>query len=127
MQRIVLLTHCLEASEECGPRQPGETEFRFRVTDLNFHSDTYQWLVIAGPKAQFKGDGAINGAGNYGFLLKATDGQVSGGGGVDKFRIKIWDKDNGDAIVYDNQMDAAEDADPTTDIGGGSIVVHKAK
>jgi hypothetical protein len=46
---------------------------------------------------------------------------------VDRFRIKIWDKDNGDAIVYDNQMDAADDADPTTVIGGGSIVIHKAK
>ena len=43
------------------------------------------------------------------------------------FRIKIWDKDDGDSIVYDNQMDAAEDADPTTQIGGGSIVIHKSK
>jgi len=25
---------------------------------------------------------------------------------VDKFRIKIWDKNNGDVIVYDNQMGA---------------------
>jgi hypothetical protein len=53
------------------------------------------------------------------------DGQISGGTGTDKFRIKIWDKNNGDAVVYDNQMGAGEDADPTTELGGGSIVIHK--
>ena len=44
--------------------------------------------------------------------------------GVDRLRIKIWDKDADDTIVYDNQMDADEGPDPTTEIGGGSIVVH---
>ena len=43
---------------------------------------------------------------------------------VDLFRIKIWDKDSGDVVVYDNQTDAAEDADLTTAIGGGNIVIH---
>ena len=33
--------------------------------------------------------------------------------------------DAGDALVYDHQMDAADEADPTTEIQGGSIVVHK--
>ena len=103
----------------------GNTEFQFKVANLNFHSTAYQWLVVAGPKAQYKGWGTINGAGNYGFMLTAIDGQVAGGGGVDKFRIKIWDKNNGDAIVYDNQLNAVDDADPTTALGGGSIVIHK--
>ena len=39
----------------------------------------------------------------------------------------IWDIDNNDAVVYDNLLGAEEDADPTTALGGGSIVVHKAK
>lgn len=102
----------------------GNTEFQFKVANLNFHSEIYDWLVVAGAKAQYKGTGTINSAGNYGFMLTAIDGQINGGGGVDKFRIKIWDKQSGN-IVYDNQMHAAEDADPTTDIGGGSIVIHK--
>lgn len=105
----------------------GQTEFQFKVADLNFHSETYQWLVIAGAKAQYKGTGTINGSGNYGFMLTAIDGDINGGGGVDKFRIKIWDKDNNDEIVYDNQLDTPEDADPTTVIGGGSIVIHTSK
>jgi parallel beta-helix repeat protein len=111
-----------------GATEPtGQTEFRFRVADLNFHSDTYQWLVVAGPKAQFKGTGTINGAGDYGFMLTAIDAALTPSTDVDRFRIKIWDKDNGEAIVYDNQMGDADDADPATAIGGGSIVIHKEK
>jgi len=102
----------------------GTTEFHFNAAELNFHSDTYEWLVIAGARAQYKGTGTLNDLGNYGFLLTAIDGQVSGGGGTDKFRIKIWDKNHSDTIVYDNQWGASDTGDPTTVIGGGSIVIH---
>jgi len=72
----------------------------------------------------FNGDGTINGSGDYGFLLTANDGQVNGGGGEDKFRIKIWEKAT-ETIVYDNQMGDADNGDASTVIGGGSIVIHK--
>jgi len=101
----------------------GNTEFQFKAGNLNFHSNVYEWLVVAGAKAQYKGTGTINGAGNYGFMLTAIDGQIKGGGGVDKFRIKIWDRLT-DTLVYDNQMGAGDTADPTTAIAGGSIVIH---
>ena len=78
-----------------------QTEFQFQAGNLNFHSTVYEWLVVAGAKAQFKGTGTINGAGGYGFLLTVTDGQLTGGGGTDKFRIKIWNMATG-AVVYDN-------------------------
>jgi hypothetical protein len=96
----------------------GNTEFLFQVASLNFKSTSYDWLVIAGTKAQYKGTGTINGAGNYAFLLTATDGTL------DKFRIKIWDKATGN-IIYDNMIGIADGVDPMTVIGGGSIVVHK--
>ena len=96
------------------------------MADLNFHSDSYQWLVIAGPKAQFKGDGTINGTGDYGFMLSAVDAALTPSTDVDLFRIKIWDKAT-DNLVYDNMMGKDEKADPTTAISGGSIVIHKAK
>ena len=57
-------------------------------------------------------------------MLTATDGQANGGGGVDKFRIKIWDKATGN-VIYDNQMNAADYADATQAVAGGSIVIHK--
>ncbi len=104
----------------------GVTEFQFRMADLNFHSDTYHWLVVAGARAQFKGVGTINGLGQYGFMLTATDGQLNGGGGVDRFRIKIWDITN-DTVIYDNQIGEDDTAELTMDLGGGSIVIHKGK
>lgn len=107
----------------------GQTQFKFHAADFDFHSTTYQWLVVAGAKAQYKGTGTVNGTGHYGFLLSAVDGQMNGGGGVDTFRIKIWDMDNGDAVVYDNKLGASEDidnADPQA-IGSGSIIIHSGK
>lgn len=101
----------------------GQTEFRFRVADLDFHSTEYEWLVVGGPKAQFKGSGTINGSGDFGFILTANDGQINGGGGVDKFRIKIVDKDT-DTVIYDNQPGDADDGDATTVLEGGSIVIQ---
>jgi phosphosulfolactate phosphohydrolase-like enzyme len=102
----------------------GNTEFQFKAGDLNFKSTSYDWLVVAGAKAKFKGSGTINGAGDFAFQLTATDGQASGGGGADTFRIKIWSKSGG-GVIYDNQPSDADTADATTALGGGSIVVHK--
>ena len=104
----------------------GETEFQFKVADLNFRSTNYQWLVVAGAHAKYKGEGTINGEGEYGFMLTATDGQINGGGGVDKFRIKIWDKATED-IIYDNQLGDPDDANASQVIGRGSIVIHTGK
>ncbi len=104
----------------------GQTEFQFHAGSFNFHSAAYQWLVVSGPKAQYKGTGSVNGTGGYSFLLTATDGQVTGGGGVDKLRIKVWDTVS-DTVVYDNVLGASDtisSANPQA-IGGGSIVIHK--
>lgn len=102
----------------------GETEFQFQVANFNFHSTSYDWLVVAGAKAQYKGSGTINGSGDYAFMLTAIDGQLNGGGGNDKFRIKVWNKTT-NVIIYDNLLDAPDSSDPTTVLGGGSIVIHQ--
>lgn len=109
-----------------GQQNPtGSTEFQYQIGNLNFHSNDYDWLVIAGAKAMYKGTGTINGAGNYGFMLSAIDEKLTPSTDDDMFRIKIWDKDNGDAVVYDNGLGDPDDADPTTAIAGGQIVIHK--
>lgn len=94
----------------------GQTEFQFKVAGLNFRSTSYDWLVVAGTKAQFKGTGTINGVGNYGFMLTAIDGETKDN--PDKFRIKIWDKSTDD-VIYDNVSE--------TELGGGNIIIHKQK
>jgi alpha-tubulin suppressor-like RCC1 family protein len=101
----------------------GNTQFHFQAGNMKFKSASYDWLVIAGPQAKYKGSGTINGAGDFGFLLSAVDGAVSGGGGTDKFRIKIWDKSTGN-VIYDNQSGATEDAAATTAIASGDILIY---
>jgi len=102
----------------------GETEFHFKVANLKFNSSSYEWLVVVGARAQYKGVGTINGTGNYGFILTAIDGDLQVPRKPDKFRIRIWDR-NTLRKVYDNLLDAPDSADPTTVLGGGSIVIHK--
>lgn len=100
----------------------GQTEFNFHVASLNFHSESYEWLVVAGANAKYKGSGTINGSGDFRFMLTATDGQKNGSG-VDTFRIKIWDRATG-GVVYDNKMGDSDDSYDGTALGGGSILIH---
>jgi hypothetical protein len=60
-------------------------------------------------------------------MISAIDGKDAGE--PDRFRIKIWyeDVDGDEIIVYDNQVGSDETVDPTTELGGGSITVHKSK
>jgi len=105
-------------------RPTGQTEFHFKTAKFHFHSNSYDWLVVSHHKAKYKGTGAVNGAGNFGFMLSAIDAALTNSTNEDLFRIKIWDKDNGDAVIYDNQQGTADNAEPTTAIGGGSIIIH---
>ena len=89
----------------------GNTEFVFHAAGFTFKSTSYQWLVVAGTKAIFKGEGMINGVSGYHFILTADDG---GKTGVDDFRIQIWDETS---TIYDNGAQ--------TLLSGGSIVIHK--
>ena len=92
----------------------GQTQFMFQTAGLNFHSSSYDWLVVAGETARFKGWGTVNGEEGYRFMLWAGDGDP------DTFRIKIWTEAGGiETVVYDNGMNHP--------IGGGNIIVHKAK
>jgi PKD repeat protein len=92
----------------------GNTEFVFQAGDLNFHSSSYEWLVVTGSNyARFKGAGTINCSGDYKFMLWAGDNEP------DTFRIRIWEEDEisgEETVIYDNGNDQA--------IEGGSIIVH---
>jgi hypothetical protein len=100
----------------------GNTEFQYQAGNLNFKATSFEWLVIAGAKAQFKGSGTINGSGDYFFMLTAIDGELRGKS-QDTFRMRIWNKTTG-ATIYDNLLSAPDSTDPTTALGGGSIQIH---
>ena len=99
------------------------TEFQFRAARMLFHVQSCEWLIVSGARVQYKGSGRINGSGSYGYMLTAIDGSIDGSI-VDKFRLKIWNKADG-AVVYDNQMGASDQDDPTTPISFGNIVIRK--
>ena len=105
----------------------GHTEFQFQSAGVTYRSSSYEWLVVAGNKAIYKGVGTINGGGDFGFQLTAIDGGLEGAG-ADRVRVKIWAMASG-AVIYDNQTCGAADetAEPCTALGGGSIVVKSAK
>jgi probable HAF family extracellular repeat protein len=107
----------------------GHTQFRFVSAKFGFGSTSYDWLVIAGARAQYKGTGALNGVDGYKFMLTAVDGDKAGQ--ADRFRIKIFhtDPDSGaDVIDYDNQTTGGTEGtlNEGTMVNGGSIVVHKS-
>jgi hypothetical protein len=72
-------------------------------------------------RTQFKGFGKVNNETGYKYLLTVIDGQAPKGGGVDKFRIKIWNDKTGE-VVFDNQLGDDDDADPTTPVGDGKTI-----
>jgi hypothetical protein len=103
----------------------GNTEFQFHANGFDFHSEAYEWLVVAGTKAQYKGTGRIKGrAGSYGFMVTAIDN--GSGGSSDAFRIRIWERTaSGDVVVFDNKMGADESGAASTTLSGGYISIKK--
>ncbi|MGH7128243.1 MAG: hypothetical protein ACREIV_06725, partial [Planctomycetaceae bacterium] len=98
----------------------GRVLFRFREADLTFLSKSYDWLIVTGWQAQMQGSGEINREGDYGFLLTVSDGDVTGGGGTDYLRIRIWNKADG-TVVYDNSFDGAGLGTP---LEFGQVIIH---
>jgi PKD repeat protein len=103
----------------------GETHLHFRLGNFRFESRQYEWLVVQGALAQYKGTGKVNGRAGYSFLLSAADGQAAGGDRVDRMRLRVWNTAT-EAVVYDNMRGV-----PTTlalnhvqAINHGCIVVH---
>ena len=101
----------------------GNTQFRFHAGGFELTSTSYQWLIVSGARAQYKGEASVNGAPGFGFLLSAVDGDVLGRAQADRLRLKVWSLADG-SLVYDNQLGAADGAEATTAIRGGQISVN---
>lgn len=108
-----------------GDTEPdGGADFEFQSGNLHFEGTQFNWLVIADHMAHYQGEGTINGAGDYAFMLSVVDGDKKSPNSPDRLRMKIWELASG-ALVYDNQMGDADHVEATTDIGGGEILIHK--
>jgi hypothetical protein len=107
----------------------GQTHFNFKAGNCKLHSEAYEWLVVFGARAWYKGTGRVNGESGYHFLVTAIDGDIDPNDDIeeDLFRIKIWSEDaNGvEIIIYDNGFGSPDySEDWATELGGGSIVIH---
>lgn len=105
----------------------GNTNFQFKEGDFHFKSSSHDdmSLVISGAKATYRGVGTVNGRGSHKFMVTAIDGDLIGK--TDKFRIRVWADGSSSDVIYDNELSASENAEATTELGGGSIVIHKPK
>jgi hypothetical protein len=100
----------------------GETQFKLEVANFEFNALNFDYLVMQGAKAQFRGTGKITGdQSGYGFIMTVIDGSLDGSG-IDKIRMKIFNKNTGQ-IIYDNQPGAGDAADPVAAVGDNSSVV----
>jgi hypothetical protein len=118
----------LTAKYKKGDLVEGNTSFELKVGKLDFRSSTHEKmrLVIAGNTANYTGTGTINGAGQYGFLLAAVDGDLQGRKAPDKLRMQIWELATG-TRVYDNQAGADQGSEAREAINGGAITIHEGK
>ena len=86
----------------------GAVQFTMNPARLRFTSTRCSMLAVAGDRAQLKGQGTINGQGNFTFTLTALE-QKMGRGHSDLLRVKICDDATG-AVVYDNQAGTPDNA-----------------
>lgn len=104
----------------------GNMELNFQGGNIKFKSaspTSWDYLTIGGCYlAAFKGTGTVNGTGNYGILVVQSD-KDRNPACANKVRIKIWNKNAGDAVIFDTQPGDADNALPTTPIQG-AIQVH---
>ena len=107
------------------PSPGGNTEFMLKDAGLQFRSTSYDWLVVAGSTAQFRGAGELNGQPGYRFEINAMDGG-SKNGGDDRIRVRIWHESSG-LVIYDNGLSAGIGPASASSVVSGSIVIHDGK
>jgi hypothetical protein len=100
----------------------GESQFEFKVGELEFNALNFEYLAVDGARAQFRGTGKITGGqSGINFIMTVVDGALDGTG-IDKVRMKIFNKNTGQ-VYYDNEPGLSDAANPTTVVGAGSTVV----
>jgi len=90
----------------------GVVKIKFPAANINLTGNELECLLIEENNIIIRGDGKNTGKGSYGFLVKAIDAGSSG----DLIKITIWDKLDGDKVIYDNLT--------MNELGGGYITIH---
>ena len=89
----------------------GVVKIKFPAANINLTGNLLECLLIEDNIITVRGEGKNTGKGKYGFLVTAVDAGNSG----DLIKITIWDKLDGDKIIYDNLT--------MNELGGGYISI----
>ena len=92
----------------------GSTEVQFQAGGVNFQSSAYQYLLVSGTTATYRGTGTVNGTTGFTFQVTVVDS------GADGFRMQVWDSTG--ALLLDTKRGAADGV--TQALSGGSVVIH---
>ena len=96
----------------------GNLTVQLHQPGLMLKATSFQWLVVSGPLAVFRGQGTLQGMpGVYGFMVTALRD------GSGQIRICVWNQATG-AIVYDTHPSEQLDSRAGTPVNGGSITIH---
>ncbi len=99
----------------------GETQFELKVGAFEYNALNFEYLSVAGAKAQIKGTGKIvGGQSGINFIMTVIDGALDRTG-IDKVRIKVYNKNTGQ-VFYDNEQ-GSDANNPVTKVGTNSQVV----
>ncbi len=77
----------------------GVVKIKFPAANINFTGNSLECLLVENNVITIRGNGKNSGQGSYGFLITAIDNGSSG----DLIKFTIWDKLEGDKVIYDNQ------------------------
>lgn len=101
-----------------GTTPTGKVGMNYKTAQLDFVSTSISSLVTSNGMATVRGNGTLNGAPGYIFLVTGIDSGQTGGQAI-RFQIK----DSSNAVVYDSQPGSSDTAIPLT-LVTGQIIVH---
>jgi parallel beta-helix repeat protein len=102
----------------------GNVNLQFSAARMHFKSTSFEGMAIDGGLAWCWGQGTVNGAGGYSFIIALAEGKTNGKGkgGADMVRVKIWDEAG--SVIYDTQPGSADWDPPALELSGGNLKVH---
>ncbi len=104
----------------------GKIEFDLRPAKaasnqiMKFAAENFDLIFQVAGMRLVRGTGKLNDKGNYGVIFCVYDAKVTGAK-KDKVHLKIWNKDAGNAVVYDNQPGDPDFAIPTVMLASGNF------
>ena len=85
---------------------------------MRFEGQQLDWLVVAKQRVWLSGEGTVNGVGRYGIAVDLDLDPAPG-----RARVRLWDRENDSAMLYDSQVGAELDVAPTTPLTEADVVL----